>query len=252
MRRLLRIGGVPYGVGAPLVRGLAEDPSVELQRDVPTGLVQRLRAGTLDAALVSSIEGHRRPGYAALAGYGIASRDEARSVRAFRRPGRPIHRVGVDAGSETSVALLRVLLDRVMGAREYTVERIEPDVNVDAYPHDLVLLIGDNGLRAHTALREVIDLGTEWRAWTGLPFVFALWLIAPGADRAAIAACLTRAAEAGPLVDSTNGAIHYRLDAEDHRGLTRFATEAAALGLAEPGLAPTFLAASSPAQKTSP
>ncbi len=224
---------------------------MELHRDVPTGLVQRLRAGTLDAALVSSIEGHRRAGYAALADLGIASQREARSVRAFRRPGRPIHRVGVDAGSETSVALLRILLDRCMGARDCTIERITPGLDVDAFPHDVVLLIGDHGLRAHSADREVIDLGAEWHAWTGLPFVFALWLIAPGADRDAIADCLRRAAEAGPLVDTTNGAIHYQLGPDDHRGLARFAAEAAALGLAEPGVAPTFLGASSPAHRTS-
>ena len=59
---------------------------------------------------MSSIEAFRTPGYAALADLGIACRTEARSVRAFKKPGATIARVGIDDGSETSVALLRILL----------------------------------------------------------------------------------------------------------------------------------------------
>ena len=61
--------------------------------------------------------------------------------------------------------------------------------------HDAALLIGDIAL-ARAMLRRavagrgqpyVFDLATEWQAWTGLPFVFAVW--AARADRAeAIAA----------------------------------------------------------------
>ena len=237
---MLRIGGVPYGVGAPLVQGLARDPSVELLREVPRRLIERLRAGQLDAALVSSIEGFRTQGYAALADLGIACRHEARSVRAFRRRG-PIRSVGLDDGSETSVALLRILLAQHLDVGECSFERIEPHTDVDRYPHDLVLLIGDCGLRAHTTGREVLDLGEQWRAFTGAPFVFALWLIAPHADRASVAATLRRAAGAGELVDHTNGAIHYRLSETDHRGLQLFAAKARALGLASDAVEPEFL-----------
>lgn len=240
---MLRIGGVPYGVGAPLVQGLARDPSVELLREVPRRLIERLRHGQLDAALVSSIEAYRTPGYAALADLGIACRQEARSVRAFRRPGS-VRSVGIDDGSETSVALLRILLAQHFGVDECSFERIEPHADVDRYPHDLVLLIGDCGLRAHTATREVLDLGQHWRAFTGLPFVFALWLIAPHADRATVAAALRRAAGDGELVDHTNGAIHYRLSQTDHRGLQLFATKARALGLASANVEPEFVGAS--------
>lgn len=236
----LRIGGVPYGVGEPLVRGLAATPGVDLVRAVPSQLIAALRAGELEAALVSSVEAFRTPGYTALADLGIACRSEAKSVRAFRRPG-PIRRAGVDAGSETSVALLRILLAHRLDSPACTFERVEPTLDADAYPHDVVLLIGDCGLRATTREREVIDLGAAWQAWTGLPFVFALWLIAPHADRAAVADCLRSAAGTGELRDATNGAIHYRLDRSDRDGLARFAKEARALELAEPSVDPTFM-----------
>lgn len=231
---------MPYGVGAPLVQRLAEDPSVHLRREVPRRLIERLRAGELDAALVSSIEAYRTPGYRALGDLGIACRQEARSVRAFRRPG-PVRRVGLDDGSETSVALLKILLAEQLGVTDATFERIAPSVEVDRYPHDLVLLIGDNGLRAQTREREALDLGALWRRHTGMPFVFALWLIAAHADAERVAAALRRAAGTGELVDHTNGAIHYRLSAEDHRALATFAAKARALDLAVPGTQPTFL-----------
>jgi chorismate dehydratase len=44
-------------------------------------------------------------------------------------------------------------------------------------PHEAVLVIGDAAL--HLSARSVypvkVDLGGEWKAWTGLPFVFAVW-----------------------------------------------------------------------------
>ncbi|MGA0870317.1 MAG: hypothetical protein ACO3UM_15410, partial [Planctomycetota bacterium] len=43
-----RIGGVPFGVGAPLLHGLDGEPTVELVRAVPTDLIPSLRAGAID------------------------------------------------------------------------------------------------------------------------------------------------------------------------------------------------------------
>lgn len=235
---LPRIGGVPYGVGAPLLAGLDRDPSVRFAAAPPTELIERLHRGQLDAALVSSIEATRRPGYRALPELGIACKREIRSVRAFRRRGRPIQSVGLDQSSATSVALLRLLLAHVRQAEVAAGVQfapIAPTRRPADLPHDLVLLIGDPGLTADPGDREVWDLGAEWRRWTGLPFVFALWLLAPGAEVAALRPALLRARQRGRelgAVDGTFGAAHYDLDAEDRAGLERFWTECAALGLA--------------------
>jgi len=44
-------------------------------------------------------------------------------------------------------------------------------------PHDGVLVIGDAALMlaAQDRYPVRVDLGAEWKAWTGLPFVFAVW-----------------------------------------------------------------------------
>jgi chorismate dehydratase len=240
----IRIGGVPFAVGAPLLHGLADDPAVRLELLPPSALIERLRDFRLDVALVSSIEAFRRPGYRVVPGLAIAADGAVRSVRAFRRPDRPIRRVAADAGSESSLVLLRILLHRVWDAPGALIERVAPTLEPDALPHDLVLLIGDCGLRAQAGTRAVHDLGDEWRRLTGLPFVFALWLLAPGADAQAIVPRLERAraaAAAARVDDGTGGAVRYALGARERAGLQRFRDEAVAIGLADPAITPTFL-----------
>lgn len=242
----IRIGGVPYGVGAPLLAGLESDPAVDFVTATPARLIEQLRAGQLDAALVSSIEAARVPGYRALTTLGIACKREIRSVRAFRKKGAPIRNVGLDDGSATSAALLHILLtrryaDELAPAVSFT--PIAPTTTPDALPYDLVLLIGDQGLAADPGAREVWDLGQQWRALTGLPFVFALWLLRPDACAERIAPVLQRARQRGRAlgpIDGTAGAAHYDLDAEDLRGVHRFWEEAQALGLAT-AARPAFL-----------
>ncbi len=234
----LRIGGVPYGVGAPLLAGMDADPDIELVTAPPTALIEPLRAGELDAALLSSIEAVSHPGYAMATGLGIACKREIRSVRAFRRREKNIGLVGVDSSSATTVALLKLLLANVHQgavAGDVRFETVAPTRTPDALPHDLVMMIGDHGLEADPGEREVWDLGAEWVQWTGLPFVFAIWVVRPGVDASVLMPVLRAARERGRelgAVDGTHGAAHYDLDDEDLRGLRRFWSECRAAGLA--------------------
>lgn len=232
-----RIGGVPYGVGAPLLCGLAAEPEVTLVQAPPTELIEQLRRGQLDAALVSSIEAVRRPGYRIVARIGIAARGPVRSVRAFRRRDVVIRSVGLDRSSAASATMLRILLDRPLRAErtpDCTFTEIEPTRTPALLPQDLVLLIGDHGLHAEAGGREVWDLGELWHGWTGLPFVFALWLLAPSADAERIVPLLLASRERGralELQDGTQGRVHYHLADDEMLGLRRFWAEARALGL---------------------
>ncbi|MCY2955917.1 MAG: hypothetical protein NT107_02650 [Planctomycetota bacterium] len=235
---IIRIGGVPYGVGAPLLAGMESDQTVCLVKAPPTELIAQLRHGKLDVALVSSIEAIRAPGYQIAAGLGIACKHEIRSVRAFRRRNVPIRLVGVDQSSATSVALLRLLLAHRYHsevAADVRFETIAPTCKPAELPHDLVLMIGDHGLNADAGDRAILDLGTEWRRWTGLPFVFAAWVLRADADPNLVLPPLHAARARGRLlgpVDGTHDAAHYDIDEEDLHGLRRFWAECRALGLA--------------------
>jgi chorismate dehydratase len=79
--------------------------------------------------------------------------------------------------SATSVNLLKIILEKRFGCScDYTVTSATFD---DALrTSSALLLIGDAALRASLVQHGlyVYDLGSLWYDWTGLPFVFALWL----------------------------------------------------------------------------
>ena len=51
-----------------------------------------------------------------------------------------------------------------------------PDLPSMLSKHDAAILIGDNGMRAEGSGLHIMDLGETWTNWTGLPFVWAMWL----------------------------------------------------------------------------
>jgi chorismate dehydratase len=63
---------------------------------------------------------------------------------------------------------------------------------------DAVLLIGDRAIRQPAGrFTFVWDLGEEWSCWTGLPFVFAMWVARPGVDLGNLADALGAARDEG-------------------------------------------------------
>ena len=85
MKTPLRVGTVPYLVGRPMDLGLEDEEGIELRYEVPSRLVEQLRTGEIDVALVSSIELFRRPEYSYIAGIGVAGRGVVSSVQLFLR-----------------------------------------------------------------------------------------------------------------------------------------------------------------------
>ncbi len=239
----LRIGGVPYQVGALLLTGLDEIPEVSLRRVAPRLLAGELRDGVVEAALVSSVEAFRTPGYTAISDLGIACEGPVRSVRLFLRcEPHKVRSVAFDSGSATSVALTTILLRARYGADLAETRTIEPTLQPDAIDSDAVLLIGDAGTKANPGRRRVLDLGEEWYAWKRLPFVFALWLLRADQPRLGrIIGHLHRAWQRGKLAgvgDGTGGSIQYELREAHLDGLAEFRAEAQDLGLCEPGVEP--------------
>ncbi|MEZ5978441.1 MAG: menaquinone biosynthesis protein [Planctomycetota bacterium] len=181
----MRVGSVPYLVGRPLDLGLGSracEGEVELVRAVPARLVAGLRDGSLDVALVSSIELFRRPGYRYLPGLAVVGRGELASIRLFlRRPLSDVRRIALDPASRTTSALLRVLAtDLGLDA-----ELLETGADEDprASDADGWLRIGDAALRESLEVPALprVDLCSTWVRATGLPFAFAVWIVAPGA-----------------------------------------------------------------------
>lgn len=180
----LRVGSVPYLVGRPVDAGLEHEPGITFVREVPARLVEGLREGRLDVACVSSIELFRRPDYRYLDGVAVVGRGFVGSVQVFlRRPIDDVRRLALDPSSRAAAALVRVLLaERTLGAPEYL--EVPTGADPRAADADAWLRIGDAALREHLTdeAHPVYNPSEEWTRRTGLPFVFALWIVRPGVD----------------------------------------------------------------------
>ncbi|MBV9008646.1 MAG: menaquinone biosynthesis protein [Verrucomicrobia bacterium] len=171
-----RLGCVKYLNARPLIQGWRG----EVDFDHPSALCRKLARGELDVALVSSIEYLRRPTYGIVNNVAIAAFGPVYSVIvAHKQELASISEVEVDPASETSVALLRCLLAHYRLSCQLAPARSGADVasgNSAAR-----LLIGDQAIRFRRAHPEYKfwDLAEQWQKITGLPLVFALWLVRP-------------------------------------------------------------------------
>lgn len=195
----LRIGAVNYLNTKPLIDDLELlAPEAELVLEVPSRLADELAAGRLDVALIPVIEYFRAGNYRIVPDIAITSRGPVLSVTLFSRvPWTEVRTVALDAGSRTSAALTQVLFRRRYGTRPdllpLPLDRAAEDVAADA-----VLLIGDRAMRACLpGFPHAFDLGQEWHDWTGLPFVYAVWAVRPGADLGPVAGALQEAKRRG-------------------------------------------------------
>jgi chorismate dehydratase len=254
----LRVGTVPYVVGRPLDLGLEEESGITLSYEVPAKLVDGLREGRLDVALVSSIELFRRPGYRYLDRLVVAGRGFVSSVQLFLRV--PIERVAtiaLDPASRTSAALLASLLaDRAGGPPRFL--QVPEGADPRREPADAWLRIGDRALAEYFTASPppVFNPSQAWCERTGRPFVFAAWIVRPGVAIEAFLPAFERARERGAAaVDGLarglarerglplEGALRYlgnecvyELDSELRGALEAFRDAASAVGACESGL----------------
>jgi len=176
-----RIGCVRYLNSKPLIHGHHADISFE----VPASLADGLHEGRLDVALSPIFELMAHPGYLVVDDVAIASRGPVLSVFiAHRGDISGLHTLYLDTASRTSANLQRVLLREFHGVTPREVPRPAGEHPVELQEGEGALLIGDPAIDFRVAQGEeryrYFDLGEEWRRATGLPFVFAAWLVRPG------------------------------------------------------------------------
>ena len=174
-----RIGCVRYLNSKPLIHGHHEEVSFE----VPASLADGLHAGRLDVALAPVFELIAHPGYLVVDDVAIASDGPVFSVYvAYQGELADLRTVYVHGESRSSANLQRVLLAEFHGLRPRNVpfpEGRPPDILRDG---EGALIIGDPAIDyrlRHGDRCQYLDLGEAWRQATGLPFVFAAWLLHP-------------------------------------------------------------------------
>ena len=175
-----RLSIIDYLNAAPLNYGFKNGLGFEhfhLKFQLPSQGAVQLASGEVDAACISSIEYLRIPGLKIVPGLCIASPKRVRSVMILSKvPPEEIRTLALDTSSRTSVVLSQILLRERYGVSPVPVD-MGPDLEAMLTQCDAALLIGDVAMRARREGLLVLDLAEEWHAWTGLPFVFALWMV---------------------------------------------------------------------------
>jgi len=181
----LRIGQIEYANCTPLFTALKNNfncTDYHFISGVPAQLNAMLSRGEIDLCPASSFEYGKSPEkYYLLPGLSISSIGAVKSVLLFSR--LPIelldnHAVGLTAESDTSVNLLKIVLAKRYGlVNEF--RRTTLPLQEALRTFSALLLIGNAALKAATHARGlyVYDLGELWKEMTGLPFVFALWIV---------------------------------------------------------------------------
>ncbi len=156
----------------------------------PAVLNNMMARGELHVSSNSCFEYACRPErYYLVEDLSIGSHGSVMSVLLLSR--RPVEKLDgqtilISAETHTSVALLKLLLSEKYGLKvRYETGNVSSAINSATQP-EAFLAIGDEALRLrnHPDYPHRLDMADAWCDWTGLPFIFGLWVVSrEAADR---------------------------------------------------------------------
>jgi len=176
-----RIAASSYLNTAPLVWSFlhgSRQGDVQLLMDAaPARCAQMLAHGEVEAALVPVIEYHRIPDITVVPGVCIGARRAVRSVVLATRCARleDIRSIALDNSSRTSAALIQIIFREYLQRAPSTAPSA-PNLRAMLDAHDAALIIGDPAMTFPRGEFRIYDLAGLWREYTGLGFVFAMWM----------------------------------------------------------------------------
>jgi len=210
---------------------------MDLVIDYPANIASMLLKDEIDMGLVPVAILPQMREYYINGEHCIGSNGPVASVCLFSEtPIGQLEKVLLDYQSRTSVQLARILLE------EYW--KLRPElVGAGKDFRDLIqgttggVVIGDRALEQRSISPYVYDLGEAWKAFTGLPFVYAAWISNKRLDPHFIAqfdeanrqgvAQIDKVVAENPypvfnLHDYFTKYLDYRLDEDKRQGLARF------------------------------
>lgn len=176
-----KLAASTYLNSAPLIWSLlhgSKRGTVDFIDAVPARCAQLLSQNEVDAALVPVIEYQRIPGGALVRDVCVGSQDEVLSVVLVSKNTQleNIRSVALDESSRTSATLVKVIFREFLGHDPEWTTR-SPNISEMLDRNDAALIIGDPGMTFPRTGLKVWDMATLWRNYTGLGFVFAMWMV---------------------------------------------------------------------------
>jgi chorismate dehydratase len=159
---------------------------VDFVEAVPSRCAQLLAGNEVDAALVPVIEYQRVTNVSLVPDVCVGSRREVLSVVLVSQDSelQNIRSIALDESSRTSAALLKIIFREFLKL-EPTWTTYNANLREMLATNDAALIIGDPGMTFPRDGLKVWDMAALWERYTGLGFVFAMWMVNDAhADRA--------------------------------------------------------------------
>lgn len=197
----IRISAVSYLNSKPFLLGLEQSAmldQVELSLDMPARAADKLLNDEVDISLVPVAIIPQLETPKIISPYCIGADGIVLTVCLFSQvPLEQVKTVYLDYQSRTSVQLVKVLF-REYWKQEVNFAQAHPGFESELSDTTAGVIIGDRAIHFHGKYPYVYDLADAWKQFTGLPFVFAVWLSKHDLPRA--------------FTDAFNAALKYGLD----------------------------------------
>jgi len=175
----IRVGAVSYLNTKPLLYGLKRSgliDRIDLVEEYPARIATMLLNDEIDVGLVPVAIIPQLQDPHIITDYCIGTDGEVASVAIFSEvPMEHVDKVLLDYQSRTSVALAKLLLKEYW-KKDVVLEDAGEDFRSFITGTTAGIVIGDRALEQRKYAAYTYDLGTAWKAHTGLPFVFAAWV----------------------------------------------------------------------------
>ena len=241
----IRVSAVRYINSYPFIIGLRDGEVaalIDLEVCHPSECADRLIEGKTDLGLipVAMVAGMNE--YHLVGDYCLSTNGEVRTVLLVSNtPFEEVSTIYLDYRSRSSVTLCRILAAKAW-KREYTWLPAPEEFEITSMVHgEAAVMIGDRCFEYARHFRYRLDLGLEWKKFTGLPFVFACWVssvklpdhftslfnkaLEEGLERRNEAVTLLRegaAATPEEVIFYLNHNIDFRLDDRKREALAKF------------------------------
>lgn len=176
----IRVSAVKYINSYPFMIGLRDSEvagMIDLEVCHPSECADRLIAGKTDLGLIPVAMIANMQEYHLVGNYCLSTNGEVRTVLLVSNtPFEEVSTIYLDYRSRSSVTLCRILAAKAW-KREYRWLPAPEEFDITGMKHgEAAVMIGDRCFEYARHFRYRLDLGLEWKKFTGLPFVFACWV----------------------------------------------------------------------------
>jgi chorismate dehydratase len=176
----IKLTAVSYINTIPFIEAINNSPflqeNIKLLVDYPARCAQYLENKEADGGLVPVGALSQLSSYQIMTNFCIGANGKVDTVAILAQQKlKKIKTIYLDYQSRTSVKLLQILALRYW-KQDFTFLKYTDGIENNLKKDEAVLLIGDRVFEYQNLFLYKIDLAEEWKQWTNLPFVFAVWV----------------------------------------------------------------------------